>query len=156
VRQQPPLDHEKVKARRIKTVALVCPHLALANLGQNMVAMGSAARNLDGQKQKATGSKPGKAAGGTAATGTDSKTRQPARFQGVLCCYGFNSAKGCTRLPPGVTVAKTCKDGSNTVFVHRCNAFVNSRVFIPIHTPCVSNIQPQRRYDERKKVLQIS
>ena len=133
VRQQPPMDHEKVKARWLKTVATVCPHLAMVNVGQNMVAMGAAGKGNGGQNAKQVPGKQGKAGPGVTgggaggAGGAGGGNRQPARFQGVLCCYGFNSGKGCSRLPPGVTVAKTCKDGTNTTFVHRCNAFVKTK-----------------------------
>ena len=60
------------------------------------------------------------------AGGSAGATRMPARFNGVLVCYGYNGAKGCGRLAPG-TVATKCQDASNTVFAHVCNAFLKAK-----------------------------
>ena len=50
--------------------------------------------------------------------------RNPARFNNMPVCFGFNNSSGCTRLPAGST-EKKCVDGS-TSFAHVCNFFIKA------------------------------
>ena len=58
--------------------------------------------------------------------GVPGASRQPARFNGVLVGFGYNSARGCGRIAPGTTAAR-CQDASGTFFAHVCNAYVKSK-----------------------------
>ena len=140
VRREPPLDPEQGKARWLKAVAAVMPHLSLLGVGQQMAAMGAAGAKqpkggkggksggpiggggqgggggqMAGKQGAGGGGRPAAAAGGPPA-------RTPARFNGMPVCFGFNNAAGCSRIPPGTT-AKNCVDG-NTSFAHVCNYWV--------------------------------
>lgn len=52
--------------------------------------------------------------------------RQPAKLNGVLVCFGFNSTGGCRRMAPGAPPSATCKDATTT-FAHVCNAYIKAK-----------------------------
>ena len=79
VRKEPPMDYEQVKARWFKDVAVTCPQLAMANVGQQIAAMGGGggAGGSTGQaKQQVGGGQAGGGGGGKAAApGAQGKTQ---------------------------------------------------------------------------------
>ena len=73
------MDYEQVKARWFKDVAVTCPQLAMANVGQQIAAMGGGggAGGSTGQaKQQVGGGQAGGGGGGKAAApGAQGKTQ---------------------------------------------------------------------------------
>ena len=150
VRKEPPLDPEQGRARWLKAVAAVLPHLSLLGVGQQLAAMGTPGSAKQQKKNKGQGGGGGGGAqhsggsgqggggsnsgqqGGKLTTGGNrgggqaggGPVRVPARFNGMPVCFGFNGASGCTRLPAGSTAAN-CMDG-NTRFAHVCNYFTKA------------------------------
>jgi hypothetical protein len=124
VRGEAPLDYAQCRARWTKTLESLYPQLAILGGGAKAAAPAAGAGGAAGSGRQQSGGKgaartAGAASGGGSGAGNGGGLRTPqARSNGLLVCYSYNQAEGCSRDKQG---PNACKDKNGNVYAHCCN-----------------------------------